>query len=462
MARRPRGTVVNRRHVARLERERVQTNYVTIVSIAIVAIVVVLVISGLVYDRVIVANQPVAMVNGQEITTRAFQARVKYERNNLVNQYLSTAQTAQAFGTDAQFIGFFQNSLNQIELQLTPDLLGRDVLNTLVEDLIIRQQAAEMGITVSEEEVQEALEEFFGYFGGEQPPTPTGVPTTRPTSTLTAMQMTLTAPTATPALTTTDTITDTAAFTTTPEAMPTDEAPAETDATPTATVAPPTPTPYTEEAFQQEYKDSLNYLSERLGFSENDLRNLIESQLFREKVMEAISANVESEQDQVWARHILVETEATANEVLSRLEAGEDFPSLAAEYSTDSSNASNGGDLGWFGVGKMDPEFEKVAFNTPVGQISDPVQSTFGWHVIQVLGHELRPLSASELQQARQSTFEEWLSQERQKLDPNIELFDYWADRVPTEPTVQHIDLQSILLPGGVSLTPEVNPTAQP
>jgi len=462
MARRPRGTVVNRRHVARLERERIQTNYITIASIAIVAIVVVLVISGLVYDRVIVANQPVAIVNGQKITTKAFQARVRYERNNLVNQYLSTAQTAQSFGADAQFIGFFQNSLNQIELQLTPDLLGRDVLNTMVEDLIIRQQAAEMGITVSEEEVQKALEEFFGYFGGEQPPTPTDIPTTRPTSTLTAMQMTLTAPTATPVLTTTGTITDTTDLTSTLEATPTAETPAETDATPTATVAPPTPTPYTEEAFRQDYNESLNYLSSRLGFSENDLRYLIESQLFREKVLEAVSADVEPEQDQVWARHILVETEATANEVLSRLEAGEDFAALAAEYSTDSSNASNGGDLGWFGVAKMDPDFEKVAFNTPVGQISDPVQSTFGWHIIQVLGHELRPLSANEFQQARQSAFEEWLSQERQKLDPNIELFDYWADRVPTEPAVQHIDLQSILLPGGVSLTPAVNPTAQP
>lgn len=459
MARRPQGTIVNRRHLARLERETIQNNYITIASITIVVVVLVLVIGGILYDRVIIANQPVASVNGVEISTHAFQARVRYERNTLVNQYYNTANTAQQFGTDAQFIGFFQNSLNQIELQLEPELLGRDVINTLIEDEIIRQKAAEMGITVTEEEIQEALEEFFGYYDGEQPPTPTEVPTNRPTSTLTAQQMTLTAPTATPTLTatiTTETPTEGPPAaddpTATPEATPTAEATATAEGpTPTATTPPPTPTPYTEEAFNSDYRDSLRQLRSNLGFSEDDLRYLIESQLYREKMLEAITADIANEQDQVWARHILVEDEATANEVLARLNAGEDFAALAAEYSTDSANSGNGGDLGWFGLGEMDPEFEKVAFNTEIGRVSDPVQTTFGWHIIQVLGHEMRPLTASEYEQLRQSTFEEWLTQQRQLMDPQIQLFEYWADRIPDEPTIQPIDLQSLLAPLGVT-----------
>ncbi|NUM46998.1 MAG: peptidylprolyl isomerase [Anaerolineales bacterium] len=474
MARRPRGAVVNRRHLARLERENIQNNYITIAAIVIVSLVVLLVIGGLVYDRVIVAGQPVATVNGVEITTREFRSRVIYERYNLVIQYVNTANTAQQFGTDAQFIGFFQNSLNQIELQLDVELLGRDVINNLIEEEIIRQKAEEMGITVTEEEIQKTLDEFFGYYGGEQPPTPTEVPTTRPTSTLSAFQLTVTAPTATPTLTATVStdapVEGTPATEGTPAAeeptvtpdTPTEEPTATAVAdgpTPTATLIPPTATPYTLEAYETDLK---NFFSERRGIDENDLRYWIESDLLREKVLEAVTADLSPDQDQVWARHILVEDEATAQAVLARLEAGEDFAALAAELSTDSANASQGGDLGWFGLGEMDPEFEKVAFNTEIGEISAPVQTTFGWHLIQVIGHELRPLSASELVELRQTEFEEWLTQQRQLMDAQIVLFDYWADRIPDEPSITPIDLQSVLAPilstptpAGPATTPE-------
>lgn len=456
MARRPPGSVVNRRHVARLEREHQQTNYIKIASIAIIAMVVLLVFSGLIYDRVIVARQPVATVKGEKISTREFQARVKYERNNLVNRYYQTYQTAQQFGADPQFLGFFQNSLNQIELQLAPDSIGRDVINTLIEERILRQKAAEMGITVTEEEIQKKLEElFFGYYGGEQPPTPTEVPTTRPTSTLSALQMTLSAPTAIVTATATITAigtetaesTPSAEATATPEASPTAEPTTEPTQgpTPTATLPPPTPTPYTADVFDTDYKDTLQNLKRNLGFTETDLRYLIESQILREKLLEVIAADVAIEQDQVWARQILVGDEATANEVLARLQAGEDFAALVTEYSADTATTGTGGDLGWFGVGEKDIEFEKVVFNTEIGKISKPVQTNLGWHIVQVLGHELRPLSASEYDQLRQAKFEEWLTQQRQLFDSEITYLDYWTDRIPSEPTIQPIDLQSAL-----------------
>jgi peptidyl-prolyl cis-trans isomerase D len=446
MARRPRGSIVNRRHLARQQREDIQKKYIQISAITIVALVVVLVIAGLVYDRYIVARQPVATVNGDEISTREFQARVKYERSNLVSQYQSTAQNALTFGTDPQFVGFFQNSLNQIELQLEPpDTLGRNVLNLLIEDRIIRQKAAEMGITVTQEEVQKALEESFGYFGGEQAPTPTAAPTSRATSTLTALQMTLTAPTATPTLTATVSLTETLEATPTAEFTSTSEPTEAADLpTPTATVPIPTPTPYSLESYQIDYQTTVSNWA-NIGFTEEDLRYLVEGFLIRQKLLDAITTDVQHEEEQVWARHILVQDEVTADEIYARLVAGEDFAKLAAEFSTDTSNASSGGDLDWFGLGAMVPEFEAVAFNTPIGEISVPVQSTFGWHIIQVLGHETRDLTESEFEQKRQEFFQEWLGEQRQSLEPNTEIFDYWADRVPNEPSVQHIDLQSII-----------------
>lgn len=90
--------------------------------------------------------------------------------------------------------------------------------------------------------------------------------------------------------------------------------------------------------------------------------------------------------EQVEANHILVEDEATAKEVATKLADGGDFAKLAKEYSTDAANASDGGKLGYFGKGEMAPEFEKAAFSMKVNEISDPVKTDFGYHIIQVTG----------------------------------------------------------------------------
>ncbi len=88
--------------------------------------------------------------------------------------------------------------------------------------------------------------------------------------------------------------------------------------------------------------------------------------------------------EQVQASHILVEDEATANEVAKKLAAGGDFAELAKEYSIDEGSSKEGGEVGYFGKGAMVPEFEEAAFSMEKGEISDPVKSEYGFHIIKV------------------------------------------------------------------------------
>ncbi len=96
------------------------------------------------------------------------------------------------------------------------------------------------------------------------------------------------------------------------------------------------------------------------------------------------AAKAQPPQQEVHARHILLPTEDEAKKALARVKGGEDFAKVATELSKDPSG--NGGDLGWFTKDRMVPEFSDAAFKLKEGEISEPVKTQFGWHVIKIEG----------------------------------------------------------------------------
>jgi foldase protein PrsA len=163
---------------------------------------------------------------------------------------------------------------------------------------------------------------------------------------------------------------------------------------------------------------SWDQFIEQTGLSEEYFVRLVEDAELIERVREAYGPAREVEQ--VHARHILVADEETGKEVLTRLEDGEDWAALAQEYSQDTSNKDDAGDLGWFPRGMMVPEFEEVAFSLEPGKTSDLVQTDFGYHIIQVLEQGTRELDDQTYDSMLQQAFQTWLDEQEATVPTTI------------------------------------------
>ncbi len=133
----------------------------------------------------------------------------------------------------------------------------------------------------------------------------------------------------------------------------------------------------------------ITALSNYTDFSEQDLSLLLTVRSEQQTVAQLVGEEVEFDPVEKKLRHILVETEAEANEIIALLEEGADFTELAHQRSIDPDAQGDGGALGFFGRGQMVAPFEEAAFSAAPGDIVGPVQTEFGYHVIEVLDHEV-------------------------------------------------------------------------
>lgn len=167
-------------------------------------------------------------------------------------------------------------------------------------------------------------------------------------------------------------------------------------------------------------EEALKEAMETSGISLADVKKDLSLNLTIEKLLKSRISVTEEEMktyfdenkesfataEQVKASHILVEDEATAKKVKDKLAGGEDFSALAKEYSTDTTTKEQGGDLGFFGKGEMVAEFEEAAFSLKPNEISEPVKTEYGYHIIKLV----------EKQEAKEANYEESKNEIKEQL----------------------------------------------
>jgi parvulin-like peptidyl-prolyl isomerase len=462
-------------------RDRERNRKIYLGTAVVLGLVILVLLIG-VFDQFIrKPNSPVATAGDEKISAKAFQERALYQENQLVNQYQQMSQLEQQFGGQ----GIFASQLAQIEATLSsPFAMGSSVLDQLVNEAIIRQEAEKRGVTVSDEEVEQALrDEVAAGQGAVTEPQATQTAEAAIEATATAELWT---PTPAPTLDVSAALSETEAVSGSVSGAAANEAPT------------PAPLPTRPILTDEQYQEGLTSLEDRLnaisGMSLDDYREIIRARLLAEKLTDIIGEEeVSPTEEEVHARHILLRVEepapdlnsgigitetvdisglanlsspvsitatdeisglvgisqtasvtesiptgpmddaaalALAKKLRQRILDGEDFAELAAEYSQDPGSAANGGDLGWFGRGAMVPEFEDAAFSLAVGEVSEPVRTQFGWHLIDVVEKDdARPKDEATLQREKQQAFQQWLQE--QVVAYNVDRADDLVDRLP-------------------------------
>jgi parvulin-like peptidyl-prolyl isomerase len=145
-------------------------------------------------------------------------------------------------------------------------------------------------------------------------------------------------------------------------------------------------------------------------------RAKLRSELLGTAVRDAVTSYIPAKMEQVHLRHILVKAENEARQILKQIKSNDDFVRLAKQSSVDMGTKDTGGDLGFYPRGVLSPEIDKVAFNVVVGQISDVIHTSYGYHIIQVIERDPAREVPSEMMNAlRQDAFMKWLEAERGK-----------------------------------------------
>jgi hypothetical protein len=285
-----------------------------------------------------------------------------------------------------------KKQINTIQSQLAPEnaeTLGEQVLDQMIQEELVRQEAERRDIEVSAEELQSEVQANFGY-NPDATPIPTAVPPLTSTESLTTSQPT-------PA---------------------------------------PTPTKMTEADFRELYNQYMRDGLRPLGISEQKYRSWVKASLLSEELQADMREELPQRAEQVKLRFLSVSDEERANELVQRLDSGEDFQTLADEIQADEEAPGSSSELEWLPeetlVDRLGEEAAALVFDLEEGEHTEPVtlgEEGQAYYIFDVTGHEERELADSILEQRAQQTFQSWLEAQQSLVERKS-----IAGKVPTEP----------------------------
>ncbi|MCS7179237.1 MAG: SurA N-terminal domain-containing protein [Anaerolineae bacterium] len=389
---------LTRKQRTRAEREARMNRWIIAGTVAVGVLVIGILLFGYLATDVFPRRKPVATVNGVPITTADFQARVRHYRIVLQQQkdYLS-AQRMELDPTDpsnAFLLEYLDNQIRQIDAMLSDTytmMVGQEVLDQMVQEEIIRQEAIRRGLSVSSEEIDRAIEEQFGY--------------NRDAAMAALLTPTIVAPVS---------------------------GTAETVVTATAT---PIPTPIPKEEFDRRYQEYVKTYLKPSGLSEAQFRAMVEATLLYDKLYQAMAAELPSAMEQVQIRYFSFPTHEEAEQVVERLGQGEKWEAIAAEIEADDQGEGMASEPEWatrgFLVQQFGDEAARTIWETPAPRYTAPLTGTVGnrWYVVQVMGREVRELEPWLRSYEEQQAFQEWLQAQM----ATVQYTEDWASKIPAK-----------------------------
>ncbi len=434
------GSAAPRKYMTQQQKEAMYQRWLYI-GLGVAAAVIVLALgAGALWQYRIMPNQVVASVNGQEITRRDYW---KYQNISLYNQARLYEELA------LQYTGQEQSQFLLYSAQL--DAARKDVkgstdvseatLTQMIEDQLYIRAAEEQGVDMSMPVLrQQALNSFA--------PSDTPIVTPIPSPTLIPERAEWATQTA-EAIQTQEA--EQAAMLGTPMATPVGVG------TPGATpVVDPTPDMATiTSTAESDYQAFVNDVLPEAGLTEEQYLNLFAKPLVaRDHVNAEIVAGVPQSAPQVDVAHILVNTEELANEIEGKLQSGElTFQDAVAIYSQDTATSTNDGKLGWVAEGELPEELDAVIFTMQEGDVSAPIQSSYGWHIVQVIDtDEDRALTTSQYDAAVARAKSDMLDTQRANAEIKSDFYN------PTPTATSTVFTPPVNAPTPVVATPVMAP----
>lgn len=475
-----------RRRVSRREKEERQKRQL-LIGMSIAGALIALILIGFAANEYWFKPRHVmATVDGTKIRRKDYWKVRSYDLLSQAGQFQQLASFSSG-DQQTQYQSLAQQAL--LELEDVWGSTGKDdsTLSKMIEDQVYLKNLDNLGLSITQQEIDDYIDQQFEPVGAPiYTPTATAtlIPTRAAWATETAVAQTAEAggtegtPEAEGSPSAEEPESDASPVangspvasesTPVPSGSPVAEAPSSspqaTDGSPVAEASPagspttaptPSPTPNQEQARQTAeagYETFQDNAFERTHLSQADYERLIvRPAVAREKVRAVLEAQVGQSAEQVHAAHILVGTKELADSIYQQLQAPDaNFEQIAKDQSSDTSTAPNGGDLGWFPRGIMVSAFDEVAFTTEAGQVSQPFQTEFGWHIVKVYAKEPdRPLTDDQIQQLKTKVVQDWLDARKAESDISSEV----------RPTPTPAD-QQFEAPPDAPPTPTPTPTA--